>query len=247
MFIHLDDAGQLQHDNDCTVIITGKNVLLEKSYENYKKLMAFKGENNQHFQKYIPHAIEKISSQELKVTFYERAYSLNYVLQKFNDKLDQPHVNWILSRIMELATWLNKIDYVHCGLNLDSLYIIPRNHGLVCLSFYHMTPVNEKLSSISGRYVNLYPSYNLVTKLATPNIDIVSAKKTALRLMGDKSYIGEVFNNDVHYNENLIKYLRQEDHDTLNSYNTYRDILRAHYNTKQFHQLIIEENDNRTA
>lgn len=240
MFKHLDDAGELTH-NDLTVTITGKKALLTKSLDNYKKLMSLQGENNKHFQKYIPHNIEKVSDEELKITFFEKAYPLPYILSKFNNKLDQPHVNWILSRILEFSTWLSKIGVSHNGINLDSIYVIPRNHGMVCVSFYHMSKLEEKLSSVSGRHINLYPAYNLVKKITKSNIDIVCAKRTAMMLMGDASSLGDSFVNDVHYNNELIAYLRKEDHDCLTSYNEYRAILKRFYNTKQFHELTFTE------
>lgn len=237
MYLHLDDAGQLTHEGT-NIKLVGKPDLIKKSYQNYQKLMALNTENDKHFQKYIPQHITMVSEQELLITLYESAYSLTYVLSHFNNKIDQPHVNWILSRILEFATWINTTGYVHCGINLDSLYIVPRNHALVCVSFYHMTKIDQPITTISGRYINMYPSYNIVKKIATPMIDVSCAKKTALFLLGDTSMLGKVFDKDPHYNTLFIDFLKYEYDDVLSSYKAYRNLLDSNY-TKKFHEMII--------
>lgn len=241
MYTHSDDAGQIIHDMDRSVTIVGSPTLIDRSFQNYRMLRSFNTDKDRHFQKYIPHQIEKISDEELRITFFEKAYSLRYVYDNFDQRFDQPHVNWVLSRILELSGWLNQIGKVHCGLNLDSLYIIPRNHGLVCISFYHMKNINEQLTTVSGKFINMYPSFNIVKKIATPNMDVSCAKKIAMMLMGDKTMIGDVLMNDVHVNNDLIKFLKYESDDVIETYKAYRYILTNIYDTGRFHEMVINE------
>ena len=236
MFEHLDDAGKIVHDGDRTLVITGKKALLTKSYDNYKKLFDL---SDVTFKKYLPHEMRFLSPDELQVTFFEKSYSPLDILQRVKT-IDQPHVNWMLSRLLEFATYLSKNGLSHNGLNMDSVYFIPRNHGCVIISFYHLNNQNEKLVSLSGRRINLYPAYNLVNKISSPSVDISSCKRTALQLMGDETGFGDGFVNDPHYNDNLITYLRNEEHDTLQSYQGYRELLSRFY-AKKFHELKLED------
>src|SRR6185369_457508 len=199
MFQHLDDAGKIIHDGDRTITITGKKALLTKSYDNYHKI--YEQSEGTSFLKYLPHEMKFLQPDELQITFYEKAFSPLDIMQRLKT-IDQPHVNWMLSRMLEFATWLEQISLVHCGLNSDSVYFMPRNHGVVVISFYHLTNVNEKLSSLSGRRINLYPAHNLITKIATNTIDISSCKRTAFEMMGDPTGFGDGFVNDPHFNDN---------------------------------------------
>ncbi len=228
---HNDDAGAVTYSL-FTVEIIGDASLLKTSFDNYNKLMALTDESSVHFKKYIPTSGRMISENELEWTIDYRAMPLSSIGV-------QPHlhVNWITSRMLEFAGWINQVGYCHAGINPDSIYIIPENHGMMCISFYHMATLGTKLKTVSGKYSNLYPHKVFDHKKATSNIDIELAKRTGIYLLGDKSGTGN--NLRKTHNADIIDFLQRPDYDTLETYKAYRSVLKKHFDTKQFNKLII--------
>lgn len=228
---HNDDAGTVTYSL-YTVEIIGDAELLKTSFDNYNRLMALTDESSKHFKKYIPTSGRMISDNELEFKIDYRAMPLSSIGV-------QPHLhaNWITSRMLEFSSWINQVGYCHAGINPDSIYIIPENHGMMCISFYHMVALETKLNTVSGKYSNLYPHKIFDHKKATSNIDIELAKRTGLYVLGDISGTGNKLRKT--HNEEIIDFLQKTDYDALETYNTYRTILRKHYDTKQFNKLII--------
>ncbi len=79
---------------------------------------------------------------------------------------------------------------MHCGLNPESIFIVPETHGIQICSFYHLTKIGNRIGTISGKYSNWYPQDVFKTKIATPIIDLGCSMKIASYLLGDTSGIG---------------------------------------------------------
>lgn len=228
---HHDDAGVITYSL-FTIIITGDASLLKKSYENYKKLMALSDQSSVHFKKYIPTSGRFLSENELE-------FKIDYRAVPICSLGTQPHmhVNWITSRMLEFAAWLNQNGYSHAGFNPESLYVIPENHGLMCVSFYHLTRTGDKLTTISGKYQHFYPTDLKTTKKATAAIDIELAKRTAIYLLGDQSGTGNKLKKT--HNEDVLNFLQKSHDNSYEAYDQYREMLRKNFDTKQFNKLII--------
>jgi len=173
-----------------------------------------------------------ISETELQFTLAYRAVPLSSL-----GVVEQKHANWMLSRMFEFASWINQIGYSHAGINPESIYIMPENHGMCCISFYHMTKLDKPLKAISAQYKNFYPPQVFTNKKAESNIDIELSKRTTIYLLGDKSGSGTVLRK-THENE-IIDFLQKQGDDTIQNYNEYRDLLRKFFDMKQFHTLSV--------
>lgn len=226
-------------DEACTIIyklntceITGDEEVIERNRTNYLRLISLKDEASQHFKKYLPENMDVLSREKLKLTFSHRAIPISSIKE-----LDQKHVNWIMSRLFELTCWFNQSGFCHAGITPDSIFIVPENHGIICTSFYHLTALDHRLKTISGKYSTFYPSTVLSDKLASSNVDIALSKKIAIHLLGDKSGNGAKLRGKVI--DEYLDFLQQVDYDPLETYNTYRGILKKYFNTKEFHQLKL--------
>jgi hypothetical protein len=228
---HKDDAGIITYTlKECELI--GSIDLIDKSLKNYNILMSLSDESSKHFKKYLPSNMIKNSSNELKFTMPARAVPLSSI-----GVIDQKHVNWILSRMFEFISWINQIGYSHNGINPDSIYIIPENHGMICASFYHMTRLSTKLDTVSGRYANFYPSSIFTEKQTIPLIDIELAKRTAVYLLGDKSGVGVLLRKT--HNNDVIDFLQKQHTKTFDTFREYRKLLEKHFNIKEFNELKV--------
>ena len=167
--IYKDEAGKY-NTNGYIIKHTGDKALLHTSYENYIKLKNLKDDASVHFRKYLPANIF-FNGNQLHVLFSKRAIPLNGL------QLPQTHVNWILNRLLEFCAWLSQNGYVHAGLHPESVFIIPENHGIQIVSFYHLTKVNYRLSGIAANYLSWYPSVVFHDKQALTVIDVELSKK----------------------------------------------------------------------
>lgn len=228
---HKDDAGIITYTlKECELV--GNVDLINKSYRNYNTLMSLTDKASMHFKKYLPSNMTKTTSNELKFTLPNRAVPLSSL-----GVLEQKHANWILSRMFEFISWINQIGYSHNGINPDSIYIVPENHGMICVSFYHMTKLDAKLDTVSGRYANFYPASIFSEKQAISLIDIELAKRTAVYLLGDKSGSGVVLRR-THNNE-IIDFLQRQHTKTFDTFKEYRKLLEKHYDVKAFNELKV--------
>lgn len=227
---HKDDAGTINYRLK-TVEITGEPDLIKKSLANYNYLMSLKGESATHFQKYLPVSAKLISDTQLEFTLHFRAVPLSSL-----GTVAQEHANWMLSRMFEFISWINQIGYSHAGINPESVYIMPENHGMCCISFYHMGKLNTPLKTISAQYQSFYPPQVFINKKYESNIDIELCKRTAIYLLGDKSGSGVVLRK-THNNE-IIDFLQKQSYATADNYKQYREILKNNFETK-FHKLNV--------
>jgi hypothetical protein len=228
---HVDDAGTLNYKLT-KVTLKGTKELIQKSLSNYNSLFSLKDKASETFKKYLPVSMLKLSDTELSIALPQRAIPLSSL-----PTLPHEHVNWILSRMLEFSAYLNQFGYVHCGLNPDSIYVVPETHGIVCISFYHLTKLDSKLKTVSARYVNFYPPSIFDKKKAISNIDVVLAKRTAIYLLGDASGAGVKLRKT--HNLDFLDFCFKDHFVPFDAYDEYRKMLKKHFDMKKFHVLKV--------
>lgn len=225
-----DDAGRMLQTDEKTLVFRGDRALLVKSLENYRRLKQLNDESARHFHKYLPTSVA-LEADQLRVTHSHRLVPLTHL------HLPQEHVSWILSRMFELVSWFHQVGYCHAGIHPESIAVVPETHGIVCLSFYHMQPLDTRLSTISGKYMDWYPQLVFDRKQALPYIDVSLAQRTALYLLGDKSGNGIKLKNTC--NEQLIDFLITPHYQAYSTYEEYRKLLKSIFGKPKFHELVI--------
>ncbi|WP_027003650.1 hypothetical protein [Hugenholtzia roseola] len=225
-----DDAGVIVKVDAQSYLFKGEKEILEKSYQNYQALLALKDDASKHFRKYLPTQMSWQGGGLLVQTGEESA--LCYDL-----KLEEKHVAWAASRMLEFVSWLHQVGYVHGGLVPQSWAIIPKTHGMVCLSFYHLTPLNGNLETLSGAYSDWYPSSVFAEKKATPNLDLSIIQKVAISLLGDPSGAGVKLK--ATHDENLINFWIQSHQEAFTTYEKYRKLLQDLYGKPKFYPLTL--------
>ena len=213
-----DDAGSIWTQKK-EAIFRGELDLLSTSNQNYQRLKHLKSSAAQHFQLYLPARMEM--TDVLAVEFPFRAVPLHSL------ELPQEHVNWVLSRLLELLAWLAQEGFVHGGINPRSIFILPETHGIVLTSFYHMKRVGDRLSSISAAYRNWYPKDVFSDKRASTLIDLECCKRTAAYLLGDKSGAG-IKLKKTHLGA-YIDFLLDRHENAYACYDEYRNLLQRHF------------------
>lgn len=216
-----DDAGKVNFKIN-NISITGNKFVLETSLKHYNKLMSFKDKMDIDFQRYIPTTskLDTTSIDESKLDFTTKLRTLP--LSSIGI-LPQEHVNWILSRMLEFIAYIYKKDFVHAGINPDSIFVEPINHGINILSFYHMTEIGKKMGTASGKWLYMYPEHVKKDKIAKPDIDIDLCKRTAIWLLGDKSGIGNVLRKT--HSIPFLDFCQRKHQDPIEAFFDYRNML----------------------
>jgi hypothetical protein len=232
---HEDECGKITYRPD-SIIISGESYLLKRSLKNYDLLISrantmLSSKVRDNFYKYLPHSMTLRSPNELEIKLKHRAIPISSV-----GILPEHHVHWILSRMLEFAGYINKVGYVHAGINPDSIYICPEGHGITCISFYHMTLIDQKLSTVCGQFIDQYPYKVLVDKKATIDIDTELAKRTSVMLLGEPSGHGVRLKktNTIE----IVDFLLKKHNDPIEAFYEYRKILDTKF-PKKFHELNI--------
>ena len=214
------------------VVNDNNRKLLTKSYNNYKLLMAIHDKSSENFHRYMPESMV-MEKDKFTINLKDRAVPLT------NQKLEQVHVNWLFSRMFEYTLWLRQINYSHMGLNPTTVFVVPETHGIIVISFYHMTPLYKKAETISAKYKMWYPTTLFTEKMATPDIDLELCKKIALYLLGDKSAAGTKLKmNKKDVNQEVLMFLLTKHENKLEEYQIFRKLLEKNFE-KKFYLLNL--------
>jgi hypothetical protein len=201
--------------------------LLTKSVNNYKKLMALTDKSSVAFHRYLPEKM-LLEKYKLTITLKDRAIPLT------NQTLEQIHVNWLFSRMFEFTLWLRQVGYSHMGMNPTTVFVVPETHGIIMISFYHMTQLGKKAETISAKYKMWYPTTLFTKKVATPDIDLELCKKVAIYLLGDRSAAGTKLKMDKKnlVNKDILTFLLTKHENKFDEYQKYREILHKNFEKK---------------
>jgi len=209
----------------------GNRKLLTKSVSNYKLLMTKHDNASVHFHKYLPQSMV-LEKDQLTINLADRSVPLT------GQKLEQKHINWLFSRMFEFTLWLRQIEYVHLGLNPTTVFVVPETHGIIIISFYHMTVLGKKAETISAKYKMWYPTTLFTKKVATPDIDLELCKKIALYLLGDKSAAGTKLKKEKEVNQEVLTFLLTKHKNEKDEFVQYRELLKKNFESK-FYPLSL--------
>lgn len=214
------------------VVTTENKKLITKSVNNYKLLMSKNDDASKLFKRFLPKEMI-LTSDKLIISLNERSVPLT------NNKLPQIHVNWIFSRMFEFQLWLKQVGYVHMGLNPTTVFVVPETHGIVVISFYHMSKLWGKATTISAKYKMWYPTHLFSKKKATADIDLDLIKKIAIYLLGDRSAAGTKLKmNKIDINQEVLSFLLTKHKNVFDDFKTYREIIDRNFK-KKFYVLDL--------
>jgi len=224
---YVDEAGQFKlFEKKIVYMVTDANrKLITKSVSNYKLLMSKTDKASVSFQRYLPDSM-KLENDRLIIYLKDRAVPLT------GQKLPQVHINWLFSRMFEFTLWLRQINYSHLGLNPTTVFVVPETHGIIVISFYHLTVLDKKAETISAKYKMWYPTTLFSKKIATPDVDLELCKKIALYLLGDRSGAGTKLKRDKEVSQEVLNFLLTKHQNGKEEFLQYRELLKKHFESK---------------
>lgn len=230
---YTDEAGDFRvFEKKIVYVITDDNrKLITKSVKNYKILKTKNDKASVGFHRYLPESMV-LENEQLIINLKDRAVPLT------GQKLPQIHVNWLFSRMFEICLWFRNIGYSHMGFNPTTVFVVPETHGIILISFYHMSRLDQKADTISARYKMWYPTNLFMKKIATQDIDLELSKKIALYLLGDRSAAGTKLKRDADVNQEILTFLLTKHQNEVEDYKQYRELLSKNFE-KKFYQLNL--------
>lgn len=218
-----DDSGEFL-TNDHWVLFRGDRRAVTQAKRNQQKVAAGAPA---HFKRYMPYTWDADDSFLLS----QRAIPL------VNLTLPQEHANWVMSRLLEFCMLLHRhTGSAHLGLTPAQVMLVPETHGIAVAGFYHLSPLNGRVQTISGAYRHWYPGQLLRDKKATENADLEMAKRLGAYLLGDRSGLGTSLRK-THHRE-FVDFLLSSDDDSLACYERYREMLDRNFPSQFIHLNI---------
>lgn len=118
----------------------------------------------------------------------EDVYPLKNVYEYFDNRIDDRHAAWIISRLCNLTCYLRFNGLVHNGININNCFISPKDHSILLIGGWWYAAKEEE--SMIGTTKDIY-AVMLVSakesKKASPLTDLESVKLLGRQLLGETS------------------------------------------------------------
>jgi hypothetical protein len=114
--------------------------------------------------------------------------------------IDAKHVAWMVSRMLNLASYLENQKLCHHDFSLDTLFTSPEHHSLCLLGgWWYAASAGSDLKGkiLPARTIANGPSSLIATKIATLRTDPELIRLTGRELLGDASGISLASNPDI--------------------------------------------------
>jgi hypothetical protein len=98
------------------------------------------------------------------------------------------HTAWMVSRMMNIACYLNWAGLSHCAISPEFLLVDLEGHGVALTGpTSYMTKIGERPEAVPARTFSAVPSLSMKETVASPKIDLSLIRRTALTLMGERT------------------------------------------------------------
>lgn len=211
-------------------IVFGENY--KKYYDNYllsTKLVSYADDNlKKEFSRLMPKIKQNFETTTGKYVIIIEKTSEVASIQDILDAIEDPnrkfewldrdrHCAWILSRLYNLACFLNMNKLVFNGINLKDLYVSPTFHTVLLLNGWQFcTKENERMLGTTKDIYDIMSIKCKDNKISEYNTDLESIKMVGRRLFTSKApkalleYVekastGDCFTDWTEYDEALTK------------------------------------------
>lgn len=118
----------------------------------------------------------------------EAHYPLKNVLQCYPKGMNHRHVAWIISRLLNLACYLEYHHLVHNGIEVKNCYVSLKEHSIFLLGgWWYTTQEKEKMLGVSKEIYEIMPLGAKNKKCSNSMTDLESIKLIGRQLLGEPS------------------------------------------------------------
>lgn len=219
---------------------------IKESMTNLRKISYADDKMKSAFSKYIPEIHKEIETKEEYILVLKKPESflnLGDILSYYK-KMPARHTAWIMSRLYNLACFLNFNKIMHGSINLDNCFINPETHEVMLLGgWWYSKGEGEKLSMLAKEAYDIAPVSLMNTKKAQMMLDLALIRKLGRILSGDVS--GNNLKNDKDIPSAMAEWLRSvHSGNAVEQYTEwYNEILEKSFGERKFVEMKVKAED----
>lgn len=196
------------------------------------------------FARYFPAGVRKIDTKSGAILLMTKAPDtvlLQDVLEHYEGKVPSRHVAWIISRLLNIACYLDRQGLIaHNAIGPDTVFISPATHGVSLLGgWWFAAGIGQKMLAASARMRLSAPPDVLRTKVGDTRTDMEMIKALARELLGDAS--GVRLASDAAVPSAMVDWLQLSTNQS--AVDTYRDwqehVLPAAFGARKFVEMDV--------
>lgn len=165
---------------------------------------------------------------------------LRDLLDHLGGKIDGRHVAWIISRLLNHASYLEWAKLTHNDISLDSVFICPEHHTICLLGgWWYAAPLGANLVALPIRTLNHAPRDVIAKKRPDLRLDPELIRLTGRELLGDAT--GVRLASDPTIRRQIVDWLRMSGPGSaLKDYTQWREHILG---PRKFVSLNVSAND----
>ncbi len=215
----------------------GNNDLAENYVENIRTLVKEVPEEYKGFYPEIVETFQHVSDGASRVgivqTFHEGLVPFSKILERYPDGIGGRDVAWIFRRMLIAVGNAHDAGFIHGGINLDSLFIQPEQHGVVLGDWQYSVAKGEKLVAVPANWKSDYPDNYLAGDPVSESIDIMMCGKVAERLLRNEPSAKRM--------RNFLKVVSKENAFTAQRlFGEFDILIRGMYGEPKFHPFTLK-------
>lgn len=160
---------------------------------------------------FIPSMYDTIDVDDGKLILLDknpRLIRLRDMLDYFGGKLDNKHVAWIISSLLNILCFIQYNNLSNNGIDLDSYYIDPTDHnGTLYGGWWFSVNLSDSLIGASREVFDVSPKRVKDAKIGSIETDIESVKLVGRCLLGDRYLMDRNIVSETP--SLLVEYLRE--------------------------------------
>lgn len=137
----------------------------------------------------IPHIFKEFETldKERCIIFKKQqdTYPLKNILDYFGGEIDGKHIAWIISRLLNIETFLNYNNLVHNGISLNNCFINPKAHVMMLYGgWWYTKPVGGLMVGTNTDVYSCLANITKETKESNTFTDLESIKLIGRKISG---------------------------------------------------------------
>jgi hypothetical protein len=246
--VHTFELGTMYICNTCVVYILNheNKDLYENALKQIKKIKYADKMMETEFKRYMPNIISNYETIDDKycivISKTEDTFCLYDIYEYYNHVIPDRHVAWIISRLCNVARFLDYNGLVNNGINLMNCFISPEFHTIMLYGGWWYT--NKKGKDMVGTSQNIFDILPLSVKSnkkASTVSDLESVKLMGRTLLGDK--IGtQLINKGIP--KPIINWVCDgSSNNVMKEYEEWEKVLKDAYGQRKFIKMEVLKND----
>ena len=190
-----------------------------------------------------PDLISKHSQHEPMCLMFDKTDEvacLADLLEKFGGKLEPRHVAWVISRLLNIAMFLQYNQISHQAITLQTCFVSgPMHQMLLYGGWWYNAKIGEPVKNVLGELKPFFPAALLTEKRANLNTDRSLIGALGFQLLGDTTGTGMALRKDSTIPEPMIRTLSSLGYfdDGLEAMKAWKDCLFECFGQRRFIEL----------